>query len=87
MKWVGVAFLISGLIQLVYIFLIPFLVNNILYNAPDIIINFVKYIMNSMIDNMKNYGFICFIISLILFTINIVIYFVREKKENKMFDI
>lgn len=87
MKWVGVAFLISGLIQLVYIFLIPLLVNNILYNAPDIIINFVKYIMNSMIDNMKNYGFICFIISLILFTINIVIYFVREKKENKMFDI
>lgn len=87
MKWVGVAFLISELIQLVYIFLIPFLVNNILYNAPDIIINFVKYIMNSMIDNMKNYGFICFIISLILFTINIVIYFVREKKENKMFDI
>lgn len=87
MKWVGVAFLISGLIQLVYIFLIPFLVNNILYNAPDIIINFVKYIMNSMIDNMKNYGFICFIISLILFTINIVIYFVREKRENKMFDI
>lgn len=87
MKWVGVAFLISGLIQLVYIFLIPFLVNNILYNAPDIIINFVKYIMNSMIDNMKNYGFICFIISLILFTINIVTYFVREKKENKMFDI
>lgn len=87
MKWVGVAFLISGLIQLVYIFLIPFLVNNILYNAPEIIINFVKYIMNSMIDNMKNYGFICFIISLILFTINIVIYFVREKKENKMFDI
>lgn len=87
MKWVGVAFLISGLIQLVYIFLTPLLVNNILYNAPDIIINFVKYIMNSMIDNMKNYGFICFIISLILFTINIVIYFVREKKENKMFDI
>lgn len=87
MKWVGVAFLISGLIQLVYIFLIPFLVNNILYNAPDIIINFVKYIMNSMIDNMKNYGFICFIIALILFTINMVIYFVREKKENKMFDI
>lgn len=87
MKWVGVAFLISGLIQLVYIFLIPLLVNNILYNAPDIIINFVKYIMNSMIDNMKNYGFICFIISLILFTINIVIYFVREKRENKMFDI
>lgn len=87
MKWVGVAFLISGLIQLVYIFLTPLLVNNILYNAPDIIINFVKYIMNSMIDNMKNYGFICFIISLILFTINIVIYFVREKRENKMFDI
>lgn len=87
MKWVGVAFLISGLIQLVYIFLTPLLVNNILYNAPDIIINFVKYIMNSMIDNMKNYGFICFIISLILFTINIVIYFIREKKENKMFDI
>lgn len=87
MKWVGVAFLISGLIQLVYVFLIPFLINNVLYNAPEIIINFVKYIMNSMIDNMKNYGFICFIISLILFTINIVIYFVREKKENKMFDI
>lgn len=87
MKWVGVAFLISGLIQLVYVFLIPFLINNVLYNAPDIIINFVKYIMNSMIDNMKNYGFICFIISLILFTINIVIYFVREKRENKMFDI
>lgn len=87
MKWVGVAFLISGLIQLVYVFLIPFLINNVLYNAPEIIINFVKYIMNSMIDNMKNYGFICFIIALILFTINIVIYFVREKKENKMFDI
>lgn len=87
MKWVGVAFLISGLIQLVYVFLIPFLINNVLYNAPEIIINFVKYIMNSMIDNMKNYGFICFIIALILFTINMVIYFVREKKENKMFDI
>lgn len=82
LKWIGITFILSSVILHCISFIIPKLYKYI----DKVPIGFNKMIKSALEDSVKNinsYGLIYLIIGIIFIVINIVIYYILLKRENK----
>lgn len=86
LKWIGISFLSSSCIM----YLICNIMNRIINRfsvLPSVIRDFIKYILNDSTIYLKKYALVFLIISIILIMLNVVIYFILDKYENKKYEI
>lgn len=85
-KWIGTSFILSGLSLTLITILLPFIKHQI-GESPYALNNFLIYIFDDIASLCGHAGIVCFIIATILIVLNIIISIIREKRENKKFDI
>lgn len=83
-KWLGITFLSSGIILYSINFIIP-KTYKYLEKIPSTFSNFIKFTLNDVLNIFNKYSMVFVIIGFILIIINIIIYFVLLKYENKKF--
>lgn len=86
LKWVGILFVISGSI----LYSISFVVSkfyNYLEKIPEGFNKFIKTSLEDALSVFNKYGLIYIIIGIIFIITNIIIYYIKLKRENKKFEI
>ena len=86
LKWIGITFISSGTI----LYIINFIVSKLYKYIEKIPEGFNKFIKNSIEDALmvfNKYGLTYIIIGILLIIINIIIYYIKLKRENKKFEI
>ena len=84
LKWIGITFTISSISLYCIGFIIPKLytyVDKIPYGFGKMI----KNVMQESVNKINNYGLIYLVIGSILIIVNVIIYYILLKKENKKF--
>ena len=85
LKWIGIAFLLAAIILI----RVPHEITKLdkyIDKFPNSFELYIKSVLQNMADILKDYGAVYLIIGSILILINIIIYIIKEKSENKKID-
>lgn len=85
-KWIGFSFLLSGVILCLIGIFVPIIRTGIT-DIPYVFRNFVTYMLDDIVHICMYDGILYFIIAGILIIVNIIIYLILEKREDKKFEI
>lgn len=87
LKWVGLALLLSGGLMYMSGFILPYIKETFISNIPYLFVNLLNTIFDNMNSLFTRNSIICISAAFVLFTLNIIIYSIKEKNENKEFEI
>lgn len=87
LKWIGFSLLLAGGLMYMSGFLLPYIKEIFISDIPSIFVNLINTIFDNMDSLFIRNSMICLPIGLVLIGLNIIIYSINEKNENKEFEI
>lgn len=87
LKWIGFSLLLAGGLMYMSGFLLPYVKEMFISDIPYVFVNLINTIFDNMDSLFIRNSMICLPIGLVLIVLNIIIYSIKEKNENKEFEI
>ena len=87
LKWIGFSLLLAGGLMYMSGFLLPYVKEMFISDIPYLFVNLINTIFDNMGSLFTRNSMICLPIGLVLIVLNIIIYSIKEKNENKEFEI
>ena len=87
LKWIGFSLLLAGGLMYMSGLLLPYIKEMFISDIPYVFVNLINTIFDNMDSLFIRNSMICLPIGLVLIVLNIIIYSIKEKNENKEFEI